>query len=89
LKKYPKPHTGTLQLSNVFYLKTSSNSQKMKKFILELHGPIIMLKYPDQPEPFGFMDIENTFIWKVKLIFRERQFYSIKFIKPKSFEEIF
>jgi hypothetical protein len=61
----------------------------MKKFILDLHGPIIMLKYPESSEPFGYMDIENTFMRKVKVIFKERQFYSIKFIKPKSFEEIF
>lgn len=89
LKKFPKPAIGPLQLSNIFFLKTSSSSDKMKKFQLDLHGKIIMLKYPESPEQIGYMDIENTFLRKVQVVFKDRLFYSLKFIKPKSFEEIF
>lgn len=89
LKKFPKPELGPLQVSNIFFLKTSSSSDKMKKFQLDLHGKIIMLKYPDSNEQIGYMEVENTFLRKVQVTFKERQFYSLKFIKPKSFEEIF
>lgn len=89
LKKYPMPQLGPLIITNIFYLKTSSNSEKMKKFQLDLHGSIIVLRYPDQEKAIGFMDVENTFMRKVKMTFKERLFYSLKFIKPKSFEQIF
>lgn len=47
LKKYTLPKLGPQTSSNVFYLKTSSNSEKMKKFHLDLHGSIIILRYPN------------------------------------------
>lgn len=89
LKKYPMPELRPQIATNIFYLKTSSSSEKMKKFQLDLHGSIIVLRYPEQPNAIGFMDVENTFMRKVKVTFKERQFYSLKFIKPKSFEQIF
>lgn len=61
----------------------------MKKFQLDLYGSIITLRYPDQKDFIGFMDVENTFMRKVKLTFKDRLFFSLKFIKPKSFEQIF
>lgn len=66
VKKFPLPELGPASLANIFYLKTSSDSDKLKKFELYLHGPIVVLKKPKQKEAFGFMDVENTFLKRQK-----------------------
>ena len=59
----------------------------MKKFEISLHDSILVLRKPGL-EPFAFMDVKNTFLRKSKTVFKDRIFYSLKFIKAKSFEEI-
>lgn len=35
------------------------------------------------------MDIENIFLRKSETVIKGRKFYSLKFVKPHSYEEIF
>lgn len=88
-KTYEIPEVGALLAENVFYIRPGDKSEKFSKFYLQLFESKIFFSKAKNKKSFGYMDVENIFLRKSETKIKDRKFYSLKFIKPHSYEEIF
>ena len=89
LKKYVRPITKKKLTENYFYIKTSIESTKFKKIYLELYGSIIIFRRGPKKKETNYMDVKNTFLKITNLKMGDKLYFSIKFNKPTSYEQIF
>ena len=88
-KSYEVPEVGSLLAENVFYIRPNDKSEKFSKFFLQLYESKIFFSKAKVKKPFAYMDVENIFIRKSETKLKDQKFYSLKFIKPHSYEEIY
>ena len=89
LKDFERPKTGEVIASDFFYIKPSTDSDVFHKLYFELYGPVITIRKNPRSKEFGFIEIQNTFLRRSKTIIQGYEYYTIKFVKPKSYELIY
>ena len=89
-KNAPQPKTSSPKLSDVFSICLTSKRDRLNQYFCEQRDHYIFVKKTDKKEPTAFMDINYS---RIKLILDDqvdgRTIHCIKFIKLKSYEEIF
>lgn len=89
-KHSPLPKTGDVILADEFSICLTSKRDKLNKYWCELRDQYIFVKKAKDKEPTAFMDINYS---RIKLILddvvNQESVHCIKFIKLRSYEEIF
>ena len=90
LKDTKRPFTTKIALKSDFLICISNSKKKYKNFFLELQDNFIFLKKEEIGKEIAFMDINNVFM-KINenIIINKKKYFSIKFIKKETYEEIF
>ena len=91
-KHAPLPQTSSTKptLSDYFSICLTSKRDKLNTYYIELRDHYIFVKKTDKKEPTAFMSIDYS---RIKLILDDqiegKTVHCIKFIKLRSYEEIF
>lgn len=91
LAKNERPKTKKVWKGDYFYIFSSSKEKVFYKYYFELHDNFIFCrKKQDSSKEIAFMDVNFAFMKKSKkTTINGIPHYGIKFIKKKTYEEIF
>ena len=89
-KKSQRPITKTKYAGNYFWVLSSSKKPSYYKYFFELHDHYIFCKKDEKSDEIAYMDIKHSFVKITEgTIINGEPFTGIKFIKKKTYEELF